>query len=142
MPKILGLDLGTKSLGMAFSNREQTLALPYLNFTFPPAYYALARAKVVEVVTDNEVSAIVIGLPFNEDGSKGERAASVERFVSDLSKVLTIPIYFQDERYSSIEAEENLRALGYSTTKIKTLVDQEAAKVILQTYLNKQKEQK
>ena len=138
MERILGLDLGTTTLGMAINDSIGIAAHPYENFTFEPHNYKKARLHVKEVVEKENIKTIVLGYPLNMDGRKGERAQSVERFKSDLEKEIEgINIILVDERLSSVEAHERLFASGLELKKHKAMIDAVAASVILETYLNK-----
>ncbi|NLI95039.1 MAG: Holliday junction resolvase RuvX [Erysipelotrichaceae bacterium] len=143
MSKILGLDLGTKTLGVAITDANQTLALRHEQFNFAIGNYKAAREKVLEIASKENITTIVIGYPLHEKGHKGERCASVDRFISDLEKENPSLNFIRvDERYSSIEANERLLALGYNTFRRKEVVDMWAAQVILETYLARQRKEK
>ncbi len=136
MGKVLGLDLGTKSLGIAISDQAERIALSYENFVFPLNYYKLARAHVLEVCQRENITHIVLGYPLNTDSSVGERAKSAERFKADLLAEGSPPITLVNEAYTTLEALEELRMLGYKKDAIKRKKDEVAAKYILETYLN------
>ncbi len=140
MAKILGLDLGTKTLGIAITNSEQTLAVPYENYEFPVFYYKRARERVLMICKAEDISLIVLGYPLNVDGTRGERALSSERFRDDLLSEGSPPVILINETYTTIEAYEELRALGYKPAQISKKIDEVAAKYILETYLSKRKE--
>lgn len=135
MARILGLDLGTKTLGMAITNSEETLAVSYENYNFPVHYYKLARERVLEVCLKENITEIALGYPLNTDGSRGERAISTERFRDDLLTEGSPPITLVNEMYTTIEAYEELRALGYKREQIAKKIDEVAAKYILETFL-------
>lgn len=135
MGKILGLDLGTKTLGIAISDSARRLALPYQNFTFPEHYYKLAREHVLMICNEENITEIALGYPLNVDRTVGERARSAERFRDDLLNEGAPPITLVDETYTTIAAFEELRALGYKQAQIKKKIDEVAAKYILETYL-------
>ena len=142
MAKILALDLGTKTLGIAISNDQQNLALRHEQFNFRVGNYRAAREKVIAVASENNIKDIVIGYPLHEDGHEGERTASVDRFIDDINKINPDLNFIKvDERYSTIEANERLANLGYNTYKRKEVVDMWAAQVILETYLARLMEQ-
>ncbi|MFA5485617.1 MAG: Holliday junction resolvase RuvX [Bacilli bacterium] len=140
MAKILGLDLGTKTLGIAITNSDKTLAVAYENYEFPPFYYKLAREHVLAICAKEDIELIVLGYPLNIDGSKGERALSSERFKEDLLREGSPPVVLVNETYTTIEAYEELRALGYKKAQIKKKIDEVAAKYILMNYLGQRKE--
>lgn len=140
MGKILGLDLGTKTLGIAITNGEQTIAVPYENYEFPVFYYKKARERVLEICQNEDIELIILGYPLNVDGTKGERALSSERFKADLEIEGAPPIILINETYTTIEAYEELRALGYKPKQISKKIDEVAAKYILMNYLGRRKE--
>ncbi len=136
MGKVLGLDLGTKTLGIAISDQAEKLALSYENFVFPLNYYKLARAHVLEVCAKESITHIALGYPLNTDGTVGERAKSAERFKADLLAEGSPPVTLVNEAYTTLEALEELRMLGYKKEQIKQKKDEVAAKYILESYLN------
>lgn len=138
MSKIIGLDLGTTTLGIAITDENQSFVFGREVFRFKPKNYRQARQHIMTLVGSENVELIVLGLPYNMDGSIGERGLSVQRFGDDLSKQLPeIKLVYQDERLSSVEAHERLSAMGLKTIKHKDKIDMVAAQVILETYLRK-----
>lgn len=142
MGKLLGLDLGTKTLGIAITNSEQTLAVSYENFNFPVHYYKLARARVLAICAAEKIETIILGYPLNIDGTVGDRARSSERFRADLLAEGAPPIILVNESYTTIAAYEELRALGYKPAQIAKKIDEIAAKHILETFLAQRSEGK
>lgn len=135
MEKYLGLDLGTTTLGIAYSD-----ALGFVHgletFRFPPDSYPKAREKVHEVVKQTGIKKIIIGLPINMDGSEGERAKSSRKFKDDLLKEDdSLIIHLQDERLTTVSAHKTLNELNVSSKKRKEAVDRLAACEILDFYL-------
>ncbi len=140
MSKIIGLDLGTTTLGIAISDDSQKFVFGREIFRFKVNNYYAARQYVLELVNKEDIDTIVIGLPLNMDGSEGERAISTRRFADDLLKMKkNLIIRFQDERLTSVEADERLIAQGYDNKKRKEKIDMVAAMVILETYLKARK---
>lgn len=140
MSKIIGLDLGTTTLGIAISDDSQKFVFGREIFRFKVNNYYAARQYVLELVNKEDIDTIVIGLPLNMDGSEGERAISTRRFADDLLKMKkNLIIRFQDERLTSVEANERLIAQGYDNKKRKENIDMVAAMVILETYLKARK---
>jgi len=128
--KRLALDLGTVRIGIAASDDDGRLA-----FARQVLHRRGARRDLpdlVRVAQAEEVTEIVVGLPLNADGSEGEAAAAARRFGARLAAASELPVVFQDERYSTCEAAENLRAIGSR----RRLLDAEAARIILQSYLD------
>lgn len=139
--KFIGLDLGTKTLGIAISD-ELYIAHGIENFTFKEGYYKKARDRLKEIILKNKVFNIVIGLPLQLDGQLGKRANSIKRFVEDFKKEnqeLEVNFYFQDERYSTMEAKERLENIGYNYKKVNDKIDMMSAVIILENFLKENK---
>lgn len=135
MARILGIDHGTARIGLAISDELQLVASPLktLDATADPL------REIAEVVRARQVEKIVVGLPLRMSGEAGEASARVERFITQLGKALRheVPIEPVDERLSSVEAEASLSRAGITDRHARReVVDQLAAVVILQEYLN------
>ncbi|MEO0544219.1 MAG: Holliday junction resolvase RuvX [Pseudomonadota bacterium] len=130
-----GLDLGTKTIGVAVSDPDLTLATPR------PVIIRKKFTKDVETLgalLDNEkCGAIVIGLPLNMDGSEGPRAQATRAFVRNLHQRLSIPVAFWDERLSTVAAERSLLEQDVSRAKRAQRIDSAAAAFILQGALDR-----
>ena len=132
-PPVIALDLGEKRVGVAVSD---TLAIAITRLA------ALSRTNwkqllrdVADLVQRFDAKTVVIGLPLRLDGSNGDAAQQVRNMAFNFARSLTIPVYLQDERLSSVEAEENLRRDGQPAQAVPALVDSEAAAVILRDFL-------
>ena len=135
----LGLDLGTTTLGIAISD-DLNIVHGLENFEFEKGNYKKARNHLREVIIKNNVYNLVIGFPIQLDGQIGKRGESVKRFVDDFSKEnsdLNFNIYYQDERYSTLEAHERLKNSGLKENKINKIIDMYSAVVILEDFLKK-----
>ena len=126
---ILALDLGEKRVGAAVSD-----SLLISVTRLPP----LARSNwkqllrdVTQLVRRLDARTLVIGLPLSLDGTKSSAALEVQRTAAKFARSLEIPVYLQDERLTSVEAEQQLRAAGHSSLEIRELVDGQAAAIIL-----------
>lgn len=138
MPRILAIDHGTVRIGLAISDEMELVASPLKTIDARHE----AEREIVRIVHDKRISRIVIGMPYNMGGTKGGAAERVEAFSTKLGKALQheVPIEFVDERLSSVEAEASLSRAGITGKKERNeLVDQLAAVVILQDYLNSQR---
>ncbi|MDI1311667.1 Holliday junction resolvase RuvX [Prosthecobacter sp.] len=138
MPRILAIDHGTVRIGLALSDETEIVASPFktIDATQEPER-ALAR-----IVQEKRIAKIVIGMPYRMSGEKGSAAERVEKFALSLGKELqhSVPIEFVDERLSSVEAEASMSRAGITGKKERNeIVDQLAAVVILQEYLNQQR---
>ena len=137
--KILGLDLGTRTLGIAISDVTKTLARGVDNFRFQEADYDKAIERVLDITIKEKISAIVLGYPKNMDGTIGSQGKISEMFKKELSKVTDIPIILWDERLSTQQASRNLITRQTKKAKRKKRIDEEAAIFILQSYLDAKK---
>ncbi len=137
--RYLGLDLGTKTLGISISDRTNTIANAYKTIRFEEDYDLLLE-PVKQIVEVENISTIVLGLPKNMNNTIGPRASIAIDFGKKLSDYLHIPVVMQDERRSSVEANYYLIEANMSRKKRKKKVDSVAANIILQTYLDKRKE--
>jgi putative holliday junction resolvase len=135
--RLLGLDVGTKTIGMALSDVTRSIATPYetircTKFT--------EDAKLIGTAIDaNGVGAIVIGLPINLDGSEGPRAQSTRAFVRNLASHVDLPLVFWDERLSTAAVERHLIEADASRKRRAEVIDRMAAAYILQGALDRLK---
>ena len=133
--KVIGLDLGTTTLGIAYND-----ALGFVHgvetFRFPKNQYIVARKHVHEIVEKMMIKEIAIGLPLHLSGEMSEMANNVLRFIEDLkSEDPSLDIHTVDERLSSVSANNTISELGFNHEKRKQSVDRIAACVILDTYI-------
>ncbi len=131
--RIMGIDYGKVRIGIALTDLLKTIASPY------EVYKSVSLQKDVEyfvkLVKEKEVEKIVLGLPLNMDGSEGERAKRTRIFGEMLEKACSVPVVYQDERLSSVEAENYLLDGNVRRDKRKNLIDKVAATIILEDYL-------
>jgi len=132
--RILALDPGTKRVGVAISDETRTLAPP-LEF-IPAEPFADFVARLQTLIREREVGLILVGVPRNMDGSYGPAAAQAQQLVAVLKEAIPVPIQTVDERLSTVQAQRLLRAAGKRARKQKTRIDQSAAAVLLQSYLD------
>lgn len=132
--RLLGLDLGTRTIGLALSDVGRIIATPYDTVKRTKLRADLARLDAV--IAREGVGALVIGLPINMDGSEGPRCQATRQFVADLLKTIDIPLAFWDERLSTRAAEILLLEADMSRKKRDAVIDKVAAAVILQGFLD------
>ena len=130
---VVALDLGEKRVGVAVSD-ELAISITRLA-ALPRTNWKKMLRDVDELVRRFDAQTIVIGLPLRLDGSTGDSALEARRVAEKFARSLAVPVYLQDERLSSVAAEENLRAAGQRRENISRLVDSEAAAVILRDFL-------
>jgi len=132
--RILAIDHGSKRIGIAISDELKLIAQPLEYIPAEPFAEFLQRLK--DLVRDKQVELILVGMPRNMDGSYGPAALKVQAFVAALKGALTIPIETQDERLTSAQANRVLIQGGVRRAKRKEKVDQMAAAILLQSYLD------
>ena len=138
MSILLGLDIGDTRIGVAVSDALGVAAHPLCTLTRKNRQVDLI--VISDLVSIHEVERVVIGLPISLDGSLGAQAEKVQKFARRLGHVIDVPIEFQDERFTTAEAEEILRELGKDAREQKGLIDEVAAVLILKDYLNRDQE--
>jgi putative Holliday junction resolvase len=134
MTRILAIDFGTRRVGAAICDPGRTIA-------FPLEVYGrrgpdLDKAHYRELVHENDVDRIVVGLPVHNSGQEGQSAGLAREFGKWLSAVTGRPVVYFDERYSTVEAEARLIDAGFTRQKRKALRDKLAAQILLQAYLD------
>ncbi|MFZ0826945.1 MAG: Holliday junction resolvase RuvX [Verrucomicrobiia bacterium] len=132
--RILALDHGTRRVGVAVSDETKTIAQP-LEF-IPAEPFAAFLDRLKQLIREKEVDLILVGLPRNMDGSYGPAAEQVQTFIGVLGSAITIPIKTWDERLTSAQANRVLIQGGARRDKRKQKVDQTAAAILLQSYLD------
>src|SRR5262245_47058053 len=132
---LIGLDLGSKTIGVAASDPDRRLATAVKTIA-RKAFTADAR-RVLELAAERRSVGIVLGLPINMDGSEGPRAQSARAFARNLSKLTELPIALWDERLSTVAVERELIAADVSRAKRAAVIDQHAAVFILQGALDR-----
>lgn len=137
--KILGLDLGTRTLGIALSDHLEILASPVETYRFKDGDYASAANYLEKYINQYQIKKVIIGLPLHMTGEVGESAKLVINFKEILEKRYKIEVVTIDERWSTKSAQRTLIEADISRAKRKNLIDKMAAVVILQSYLDRQK---
>ncbi|HZH16394.1 MAG TPA: Holliday junction resolvase RuvX [Archangium sp.] len=132
--RTLGLDYGTKTIGVAASDGLGLTAQTVTTIRRTNLKADLAALK--ELVREYEADRFVVGLPLNMDGSEGPRAEATRRFVEALTEVLGLPVELWDERLSTVAAQRTLLEADVSRAKRREVIDQMAAQFILQGWLD------
>jgi putative Holliday junction resolvase len=133
--RLLGLDVGTKTIGMALSDVTRSVATSF--DTIRRSKFTADAKTIREVVEKNQVGAMVIGLPLNLDGSEGPRAQSTRAFARNLAAHVEVPMVFWDERLSTAAVERHLIEADASRKRRAEVVDRMAAAYILQGALER-----
>lgn len=135
--KKLGLDLGTVRIGIASSDMLNIIASPLENYNCKSREEDIKH--ISKIAKDLQVDEIVVGLPYNMDGTEGWMAEYVKDFCEDLKNYVDCQITLRDERLTSCEAEDILISRNYSREKRKKMLDALSATLILQSYIDEKK---
>lgn len=135
--RIMALDYGSKTVGVALSD-ELMLTAQAFETIFRTSENKLRKTirRIEEIIQEKQVSKIIIGKPLNMDGAEGQRVEKTKEFVKLLEKRTNIEIIWQDERLTSIEAMEILKENQIKKSETKKYIDQVAAMLILEEYMN------
>ena len=133
MDRILALDYGDKRIGVAVSDPLGIIAQALETITVSNKRKSFERIQ--EIIREKNAVKIIVGMPFNMDGTKGERAEVTERFISELQRVVSIEIIPWDERLTSVQAKRIMVFRGQKTGTNKAKVDKLAAALLLENYL-------
>ena len=133
----LGLDVGSKRIGVAGCDGTGLIATGLT--TIERTSFDRDVAQLRELVEQREVQLLVVGLPYSLDGTLGTQARKVQNFTVRLAAALNLPVEYADERLTSFEAEEQLKAQRRSPSYNKGLIDRKAAAIILQQWLDERR---
>lgn len=134
--RYLGLDLGTKTLGVAVSDKTGLIATSLTILRHDNNYDFLIE-KLKKIIIEKEIETIVLGLPKNMNNTIGERGEMVLSFKEKLEESTNLPVILEDERLTTKVAENILISADVSRKKRKKVIDKMAANVILQSYLDR-----
>ena len=134
MSRCIGIDLGSKRVGLALSDKMNMIASPYRTIIVKNEQDLLDQLRLI--IVDFKVKTIVLGLPLNMNGDDSAQTKKVREFKSVLS-VFNLPIKFEDERLSSVSAKRSLVMQDIKTGHNKSEIDKRAAAIILQQFLDK-----
>ena len=137
---LVGLDLGTKTLGVAVSDRLKIIASPLSTIQRNGTKKDLL--KLQEILNDYEIGGFIVGLPLSLDNSDNQQTQLVRNFNKDLITFFKLPSVFWDERFSSDVIFKEMRKSNMSKNKIKNKLDQQSASYILQGYLERYRKNK
>jgi putative Holliday junction resolvase len=135
--RLIGIDLGTKTLGLALSDVNRSIASGLT--TLRRSKFAADAAQLLALAAEHGVGGFVLGLPFNLDGSQGPRVQATRAFARNLGRLSPLPILLWDERLSTAEAERSLLEADASRKRRAEVIDKVAATLILQSALNRLK---
>jgi putative holliday junction resolvase len=136
--RALALDLGSKRIGVAVSDAGGVLATPRTTVE-RSRDRARDHRRIADLVAEEEAGTVVVGLPLSLDGKTGPAAEAVLAEVAELAAVLAVPVVTHDERLTTVTAHDQLRAAGMDGRRRRSVVDQQAAAVLLQSWLDAQR---
>ena len=135
--RIMGLDYGTKTVGVAVSDDRLLIAQPFETITRDnPRQLRKTLQRIESIIAEKEVGEIVLGLPLNMDDTEGERAAATREFQAMLERRTLLPVHMVDERLTTVEADQILAEMEVPRSERKAYIDKIAAAIILQSFLD------
>ncbi|MCI8445958.1 MAG: Holliday junction resolvase RuvX [Bacilli bacterium] len=137
--RYLGLDLGTRTLGISISDITGTIASAYKTIHFKEDDYDSLIPELKEIINEYNIGKIILGFPKNMNNTVGDRGLTTLAFKEKLEENLNLEVIMQDERLSTVEATHYMVEADLSRKKRKKKIDSLAANIILQTYLDKMK---
>ena len=138
--KYLGLDLGTRTLGLSISDLTHTIASTYKTIRYEENDYEYLLEELKKIIEQEQIGKLVLGLPKNMNNTIGESAERCLNFKNLLEEKLNIEVEMQDERLTTVEAHNYMIEANMSRKKRKQKIDSLAANIILQTYLDRKKD--
>ncbi|HPN33142.1 MAG TPA: Holliday junction resolvase RuvX [bacterium] len=133
--RIMGIDYGSRRIGVGLSDPTQTIASPLTTLVFHNDGELLNQLR--RLVAEHEVVAVVVGWPVNMNGAAGEKANAVEKFVQQIRPFLNLPIYLWDERWTTVSAHRVLMEQGLAPSRNRDRVDAIAGAFILEAFLQR-----
>lgn len=137
--RALGVDLGSRRIGVATSDRSGLIATP-LTVVQRSRSQRTDHEELARIVREEEAEAVVVGLPLNMDGTEGAAAESARREVERMATVVGVPVFLHDERRTTVEADRVLMERRMNAQARRRVVDKVAAAVILQSWLDSRRE--
>jgi len=142
MGRVMAIDFGTRRVGVALSDVLRLTAHGFETISWNGEDSRFLLDRIAKIVTEKEVTDIVIGQPRRTDGAASESQMKAQAFGSEISTVTGIQPFYQDERYTTVIASRYLRETGVNGKKKKNVVDQVAAEIILREYLESRRVEK
>ena len=135
MGKILGIDFGDTRIGLAMSSADERFVLPYQTVKNDGSEECIKTIQ--EIYQKEQVALIIVGLPLDQHGEMGGKAKAVREWGDRLTRRSGIRIEYEDERYTTVFANKTKKQAGWSVKETRQTIDQTAASMILQTYVDK-----
>ena len=132
--RLMGIDFGEVRIGLALSDPLQIISQPFRVISNNDN----TISEIQNIIKMEDVEKIILGLPQNLDGEDTKKTLEVREFAEILKNNIDVPVIFWDERYSTVEANEKLKLMGYSVTESRKVIDKVAASIILKSYMENQ----
>jgi putative Holliday junction resolvase len=129
----MAVDYGEKRIGLALTDPLHIIARPFL--TLPNTGFADVSTALLETIATEHIGLLIIGLPLNHEGADTRQTGIVRRFAQRLREMIDIDVVFQDERFTTEEANRELKRLGLNPIEGRKIIDQIAATIILREYM-------
>lgn len=133
--RVVGLDLGSKRIGVAISDVSGTIATPFIVIKRSKKK-SLDHEEILRIVRDEEAEAVVVGLPLSLSGDRGAMAKAAAKESEQIATVVQVPVYLHDERLTTVEADRVLLEAHLRADERRLVVDKVAAAVMLQSWLD------
>ncbi len=133
--RALGVDLGSRRIGVALSDSEGRMALPFDTVVRTGDRFSEHR-QLAELVAEAEAEIVIVGMPFSLDGSEGPAAERARKEVAQLGRTISVPIETYDERFTTVTADHALREADMGGRQRRKVIDKTAAAVMLQAWLD------
>ena len=133
--RLLGIDLGSKRIGVSVSDRSGTIASPLTVITRGKSQ-RVDHDEIARLVREEEAEGVVVGLPLNMDGSEGPAAVAARQEVERMTTVVGVPVFLHDERRSTVQADQSMSQRNMNALDRRAVVDKVAAAFILQSWLD------
>ena len=131
----MGIDFGEVRIGIALSDPLKIISKPFT--VIHNSNDEKVWEEILKIIKEKKVGKIILGLPLNLKGEDTKKTLEVREFAKEMDARTDIPFEFQDERYSSVDANEALKSMGYSIRESRKVIDMVAASIILKSYMNR-----
>lgn len=137
--RIMGLDFGTRTIGIALSDNSKIIAYGHENYRYKENDYESVYNHLLEIIKSYQVDEIVIGLPYHMNGDESDKIDIIKKFSTELEKRSNIKVNGIDERLTTVLATKYLLEADISRNKRKKVIDQQSAVIILENYMERRK---
>lgn len=133
MYRLMGIDFGEVRIGIALSDPLQIISKPFV--VLQNTDDEILWEELLKIIEERQVGKIILGLPLNLKGKDTKKTLEVREFAKILKDKINIPLVFHDERYTSVDANDALKSMGYNVRESRKVIDKIAASIILKNYM-------